>query len=142
MTALAQLPRGRLDDVRWLDLPSNKDPRGTLTAVESGQDIPFEIKRVYVLHDIVADRGGHAHRETHQLVTAVSGSFEISLSDGRDSRSYRLDRPTRGLLFGPMLFITMTGFAPGTRVMVMASTHYDPSRSIRSWPDYLAAIGG
>lgn len=141
MTALAQLPGGRLDDVRWLDLPSHGDHRGTLTAVESGQDIPFEVKRVYILHDIVGDRGGHAHRDTHQLVTAMAGSFEIALSDGREERRFRLDRPTRGLLFGPMLFISMTGFAPETRVLVMASTHYDPSRSIRSWPDYLAAIG-
>ncbi|WP_033921941.1 sugar 3,4-ketoisomerase [Sphingomonas sp. 37zxx] len=134
-------PAGHLDEVRWLDLPSHGDPRGTLTAVESGQDVPFDVRRVYVLHDIVADRGGHAHRDTHQLVTAVAGGFDLSLSDGSSRRTYRLNRPTRGLLFGPMLFITMTGFLPDTRVLVMASTHYDGARSIRSWPDYLAAIG-
>lgn len=140
MSTLAPPAAGRLDAVRWLDLPSHADPRGTLTAVEGGQDLPFEIKRVYVLHDIAADRGGHAHRDTHQLVTAIAGSFELTLCDGREERRYRLDRPTRGLLFGPMLFISMSDFAPDTRVLVMASTHYDHHRSIRSWPDYLAAI--
>lgn len=131
---------GRLDEVRWIDLRSHHDARGTLTAVESGQDVPFEIRRVYFLHDVADDRGGHAHRDTRQLMTALAGAFDLALSDGRETRHYRLESPARSLLFGPMLFITMSGFLPGTRAVVTASTHYDPARSIRSWPDYLAAI--
>jgi hypothetical protein len=132
---------GRLEDARWIDLPSNVDSRGVLTVVESGRDAPFEIKRVYLLHNIVGDRGGHAHQDTTQIVTAVSGSFELTLSDGTGARRFILDDITRGLLFGPMLFIRMTGFSSGARALVLASTHYEKSRSIRSWEDYLAAIG-
>ena len=130
---------GDLDAVRWIDLPSHADDRGVLTAIESGVDLPFEIKRVYFVHDVIADRGGHAHRETHQVVTA-RGRCEMVLSDGSTERRYVLDDIRRGLYIGPMLFIRMTSFAPGTVVMSFASTHYDKSRSIRSWADYLAAI--
>jgi len=138
--AIEKAPAGRLGLARVIELPSHGDERGVLTAVEAGVDIPFEIRRAYFLHHIVAERGGHAHRDTHQLVIALAGCFELSLSDGRDSRSFRLDSPTQGLLFGPMLFIRMRSFDPGTRALMLASTHYDSKRSIRSWEDYLEAI--
>lgn len=131
---------GRLDLVRWLDLPSHGDSRGVLTAVEGNLDLPFEIKRVYLLHQITAERGGHAHRDTHQLIVAVSGQFKLLLSDGNETQGFVLDTPTRGLLLGPMLFIRMVDFAPDARAMVLASTHYDCARSIRSWDAYLEAI--
>lgn len=133
---------GDLQAVRWIDLPSHGDARGVLTAIESARDVPFEIKRVYFVHDIVADRGGHAHRDTHQMVVAVSGHCDLVLSDGTHERVHRLDRLTRGLYIPPMLFIRMTAFAPGTVMASFASTHYDSSRSLRSWEDYLGAIGG
>lgn len=135
-----QRSAGRIDAVRWIALPSHSDERGILTAIESGRDLPFAIKRVYFLHQIVADRGGHAHRDTQQVVVALSGRCTMVLSDGTESRSYTLDNPTRGLYLGPMLFIRMQDFAPGTALVVLASTHYEPSRSIRSWEDYLEAI--
>lgn len=131
---------GDLDTVRWIDLPSHGDARGVLTAVESGTDVPFAIERLYFVHDITADRGGHAHRDTHQVVIAVAGSFEIILSDGARERRFVCDRVTRGLYICPMLFIRMTNFAPGTVMASIASTHYDSKRSIRSWAEYQDAI--
>lgn len=136
----ARSEAGRLDLVRWVALPSHADRRGVLTAVESGVDVPFEIKRVYFVHHIVDERGGHAHRDTHQLVIAVSGRFEMILSNGTDSRSFILDAPTKGLLLGPMLFIRMQNFSLDATAVVLASTHYQKSRSIRSWDEYLRAI--
>lgn len=126
---------------RYVSLPSHGDARGVLTAVESARDLPFEIKRVYFVHHIVQDRGGHAHRDTHQVVVAASGRFTITLSDGERERAFVLDDITRGLYLGPMLFIRLSDFAPGTVMASFASTHYDTARSIRSWPEYLEAIG-
>lgn len=131
---------GSLDAVRWLPIPSHGDDRGVLTAVEGGIDIPFAIQRVYLLHHITADRGGHAHRETHQLVMAAAGSCEMVLSDGREDRVFLLNDPTRGLLLGPMLFIRMQNISADAVLVVLASTHYDKTRSIRSWAEYLEAI--
>lgn len=138
----ANLPSraGSLDAVRWLAIPSHGDERGVLTAIEGGSDVPFAIARVYLLHHITADRGGHAHRETHQLVIAAAGSCEMTLTDGVETRSYLLNDPTRGLLLGPMLFIRMQNISPDARLVVLASTHYDKQRSIRSWEEYLEAI--
>jgi hypothetical protein len=139
-SSIERAPAGDLGAVRWIEIPSNADSRGVLTAVEGVSVVPFEIKRVYFVHDVIAERGGHAHRDTQQLVVAVHGRLDVELSDGASSRTYTLDRPTRGLYVGPMLFIRLTNFAPGTVMVSIASTHYDTRRSIRSWDDYVAAI--
>ena len=132
---------GSLDDARWIELPSHRDDRGVLTAIEGGIDVPFEIERVYFLHDLRGARGGHAHRDTRQIVVGLSGRSEIQLSDGRRTRRFVLDDPTRGLLVVPMLFIRLGSFSPDATVAVLASTHYDKRRSIWSWEEYLEAVG-
>ncbi len=132
---------GRLDLVRWVDLNPNTDSRGTLTAVEGAQTIPFDIKRVYFMHDLTAPRAGHAHRDTQQLLIPVAGSCEVVLSDGAETRTYVCDSPAKGLFIVPMLFIRVRNISPGAVVLVLASTHYDKSRSIRSWEEYLEVIG-
>jgi hypothetical protein len=131
-----------LNAVRWIALPSNVDARGVLTSVEGGQDIPFEIKRVFYMHHITIDRGGHAHTDTEQVVTAAAGSFRMDLSDGTTTQTYVLDDPTRGVYTPPMVFIRLYDFSPGTVCLVLASTHYDITKSIRSWEEYLEAVGG
>jgi len=130
----------RLDLVHTVDLHPNRDVRGSLTAIEGGQSIPFEILRVYFLRDVTQDRGGHAHRDTQQIVIPVAGSFVMNLSDGQESRSFLLDNPAQGLYVVPMLFIRLERFSPDAIVLVLASTHYDKSRSIWSWDAYLEAI--
>jgi hypothetical protein len=130
-----------LDAVRWVELPSNVDERGVLTSIESGQDIPFEIKRIFYMHHITTDRGGHAHTDTEQVVTAAAGRFKMNLSDGISTRTYILDDPTRGVYTPPMAFIELYDFSPEAVCLVLASTHYDIGKSIRSWEAYLEAIG-
>jgi hypothetical protein len=135
-----RIPAGRMEDVRWLAVPSQSDPRGVLSVIEGGSDLPFDIQRVYYLHHLHGDRGGHAHIDTRQLIVAVSGSCELTLSNGRERRTYVLDNPERGLLLVPMLFIELNCLSEGAVVLVLASTHYDKKRSIRGWEDYLKAI--
>jgi hypothetical protein len=130
----------RLDLVRWVELDPHRDPGGTLTAIEGGNAIPFEIRRVYFMQHLSAERGGHAHRETEQLLVCLSGACEVRLSDGRQERVYECRDPSRGLYIAPMLFIRVLRFAPDTIILVLASTHYDRSRSIRSWEEYLDAV--
>lgn len=131
---------GRLDLVRWVDLHPCVDSRGTLTAIEAEQTIPFTIQRVYFLHSLTAERGGHAHRDTEQLLIPVAGLCDVNLSDGTEHRSYRCDDRNKGLYIVPMIFLRFAALSPSTILLVLASTHYDKTRSIRSWDEYLAAI--
>lgn len=47
-----------LVDCVTLQLPKVHDPRGNLTFVEGGRQIPFDIRRVYYLYDVPAGRLG------------------------------------------------------------------------------------
>ena len=96
-----------LRDVRWIDLPSAVDERGTLTSIESGLDIPFEIRRVFFLRDVRGERGGHAHRATSQLLIPVSGMFTVHVSDGFDVAEYGMNDPRRGLYLPLMTWVRL-----------------------------------
>jgi dTDP-4-dehydrorhamnose 3,5-epimerase-like enzyme len=126
-----------LEKVRLIDLPSVADSRGVLTAIESTRDIPIELKRIFYMHHITEDRGGHAHRDTDQVVVAISGSFHIELFDGSRSLCFVLDDPEKGLYIPRMVFITMSKFTEHAVCLVLANTFYDMSRSFRTREEYL-----
>ena len=83
-----------INDCKISDLPKIHDPRGNLTFIEANSHIPFDIKRVYYLYDVPGgtERGGHAHKELHQLIIAMSGSFDVILDDGKDKKRVHLNR--------------------------------------------------
>src|SRR3954447_3699682 len=112
-----------LDACRIIELPKIGDPRGNLTFVEGGRHVPFDIRRVYYLYDVPggADRGGHAHKELHQLLIAISGSFDVTLADGRKRRRFRLNRSYKGLYIGPMVWRQLNNFSSGSICLVLAS---------------------
>ena len=83
-----------IDDCVLLDLPMIGMPEGNITPVEAGHTIPFEIERAFYFCGVVAgaERGGHAHREQHQLIACVMGGYAVALSDGANRRRVTLDR--------------------------------------------------
>ena len=125
---------------REITLPIVSDPRGNLTFVESGNQIPFDIRRVYYLYDVPggASRGGHAHRNLHQLIIAMSGSFDIVLDDGEQRRLHRLNRSYIGLYVPPMVWREIENFSSGSVCMVLASEVYDEDDYYRDYDEFRA----
>lgn len=132
----------RIERCRVVELPRINDPRGNLTFIESGDQVPFDIKRAYYLYDIPggAERGGHAHKELQQLIVAMSGSFDIVLDDGFAQERVNLNRSYFGLYIGPMVWREMDNFSSGSVCMVLASTHYDESDYYRDYEEFLRVV--
>lgn len=132
-----------LADCRIIELPKISDPRGNLTFVEGGQHIPFDIQRVYYLYDVPggAERGGHAHKGLHQLIVAMSGSFDVVLDDGRQKKRFHLNRSYYGLYVCPMIWRELDNFSSGSVCMVLASNRYDEDDYYRDYVEYTAALG-
>lgn len=126
-----------LADIKWFDLVSNKDSRGTLTSIESGQCIPFEIKRIFYMHHITEDRGGHSHLDTDQVIIAISGRFKVDIYDGREQKTYELDDCQKGLYVPRRLFTSLYEFDSSDVCLVLASTHYDRSKSQRNREEFI-----
>ncbi len=132
-----------LSHCKLIDLPKIADARGNLTFVEGGRHVPFDIKRVYYLYDVPggAERGGHAHKDLHQLIIAMSGSFDIVLDDGRQKKRIHLNRSYYGLYVCPMIWREMDNFSSGAVCLVLASNLYDASDYYREYADFLKALG-
>ncbi|MCO5050830.1 MAG: FdtA/QdtA family cupin domain-containing protein [Verrucomicrobiae bacterium] len=132
----------RLTECRLVDLPKISDPRGNLTFIEGERHIPFEIRRVYYLYDVPggAERGGHAHKELHQLIIAMSGSFDVVLDDGLEKkRRIHLNRSYTGLYVCPMIWRELDNFSSGSVCMVLASNYYDEADYYRDYQCFLDA---
>ena len=130
-------------DVRIIPFAANVDPRGTLTAIEEPTHVPFPIRRVFLVHDVdpATPRGGHAHRDTDQVILAAHGSLRVRVTDGRSEQTFTLDSPTFGLYVGRMVWVDLLDFTAETSCVVLASSLYDQSRSIRTWAEYTAEVG-
>jgi hypothetical protein len=130
--------------VKIINLPKVKDVRGSLTIAENGSDIPFDINRVYFLYDVPggSERGGHAHKDLHQLIIASSGSFDILLDDGFSKETFHLNRPYIGLYLSPMKWRVINNFSSGSVCSVIASDIYKEEDYIRNYEYFLKLSKG
>ncbi len=125
-----------------IHLPRIADPRGNLTFVEGGRHVSFDIRRVYYLYDVPggAERGGHAHRALHQLLVAMSGSFDVVLDDGREQKRYHLNRSYVGLYIAPMVWRSLDNFSSGSVCLVLASATFDEADYYRDYEAFLQDV--
>jgi len=131
-----------IDDCKIIDLPMIKNPKGNLTFIEAGRQIPFDIRRVYYLYDIPGgeERGGHAHRALHQLIIAMSGSFDIRLDDGRTKKTVHMNRSYYGLYICPMIWREIDNFSSGAVCMALASEFYDEADYYRDYDQFIRDV--
>jgi hypothetical protein len=131
-----------LEACRILQLPKVADPRGNLTFIEADVHVPFEIRRVYYLYDVPggAERGGHAHKNLHQLLIAMSGSFDVVLDDGYRRQRFHLNRSYYGLYVGPMIWRELDNFSSGSICLVLASAAFDEADYHRDYNEFLRTL--
>jgi hypothetical protein len=127
-----------------INLPKIVDPRGTLTFLEGDRHIPFNVKRVFYLYDVPggADRAGHALKKCHQFLIAMSGSFDVSVFNGKEKQKFQLNRSYYGLHLPPMFWREIDNFSSGSVCLALASECYDENDYYRDYKDYLRAVGG
>ena len=121
-------------DCTIIELDKHHHEKGNITVVENSFTVPFDIQRTYYLYDIP---GGHAHKELRQLIVAASGSFTVTLDDGKVRRSFVLNRPYQGLLVVPGIWRTLDDFSSGAVCLVLASHIYDEHDYIRDYQDFI-----
>lgn len=122
----------------------HSDRKGNITVVENGLTVPFGIKRTYYLYDVPGgeSRGGHAHKDLYQLIVAASGSFTVTLDDGKVKRTFLLNRPYQGLMVVPGIWRTLDDFSSGAVCMVLASEGYTENDYIRNYEDFIKFKNG
>jgi hypothetical protein len=134
-------PGGAALGCRIIELPRITDPRGNLTFIEGGLQVPFDIARVVSLYDVPggATRGGHAHHELQQVIIAVAGSFDVVVDDGIRRERFSLNRSYYGLYVPPMVWREVEDFSSGSVSLVVASHAYDESDYYRDYDEFVLA---
>lgn len=137
------MPLATIDDCTVATLPRVLDPRGSLTFLEGGRHVPFEIKRVFYLYDVPTEegRGAHAHRTLSQFLICLAGSFDVQVDDGERRSTIHLNRPWKGLLVPPMIWAAEVNFDPGSVCLVLASARYEEADYIRDRAEFLSLRG-
>lgn len=128
-----------IDDVKLVELPKFADPRGNLSFAEQNNHIPFTIQRTYWIYDVPGgeSRGGHAFKETNEFIISISGCFDVTVDDGINKKTFRLDRSYYGLYIPKGLWRTMDNFSTNSLALEFADTKYDRSDYVMSYEDYL-----
>lgn len=125
-----------------IEFPLVQDDRGALSFLETGQHVPFAIKRAYYLHEIPSTkvRGAHAHKALKQVMIAMNGSFDLLLDDGSQQTRYSLNSRTSGIYIGPMIWRELSNFSRDAICLVLASEHYDENDYFREYSEFIASL--
>lgn len=121
----------------FFTVPRREDERGTLSAVESGKNVPFVIKRVFYLYNMRsgATRGSHAHKTCEQAFLCLNGSFTIALDNGKKKETKKLASPSEGIYVPPHTWVELTDFSSNVVVLVLCSHLYDEKDYIRNYDE-------
>ena len=125
-------------DCSVIDVSKIHNEVGSITVVENGENIPFDVKRIYYLYDVPSGeaRGGHAHYKLEQYIVAASGSFDVTLNDGINKRRISLNRPNLALHIVPGLWREIDNFSSGAICMVLASQSFREQDYIRNYKKF------
>ena len=128
-----------MNQPRIIELPKFLDVRGNLSFAQNSTHIPFEIKRTYWLYDVPGgeSRGGHAYRETEEFVIALSGSFDVIVDDGKEEKTFHLNRSYYGLYIPKGMWRVIDNFSTNSFALEFASTNYNPDDYVRDYNEFL-----
>ncbi len=125
--------------VRLIELSKNRDPRGNLSVIESGVDVPFKVMRNYWIYDVPSGmwRDGHAFKEQHEFIVSLSGSFDVVVNDGEKEQTFHLSRPQIGLYIPNMTWRHINNFSTNAVTLVLSNRLYDPDDYIEDFDEYI-----
>jgi dTDP-4-dehydrorhamnose 3,5-epimerase-like enzyme len=128
-----------IEDVTLIELPKFMDPRGNLSFAEQKNHIPFDIQRTYWIYDVPGgeSRGGHAYRTTSEFIIAISGSFDVTVDDGKQKKTFTLNRSYYGLYIPKGLWRQIDNFSTNSLALEFADTKYDSNDYVVNYQEYL-----
>ena len=137
MATITSAKMTTIHDSILINITKVHDTRGNLSVIQ-GNSIPFDMKRVYYLYDIPSGgrRGGHSHKDQQEFLVALSGSFDVILTDGNEQKTVTLNKPNVGLLIVNGIWRELENFSSGSVCLVLASGFFEEEDYIRDFDKY------
>lgn len=124
---------------RIIQFPKIVDPRGNLTFLQHPDQVPFEIQRVFWTYDVPGgeQRGGHAYYKQHEIIIALSGSFDVvTTTRTGEQHIFSLNRSYYGLFVPAQTWRHMDNFSTNSLGLHLSSLEFDHSDYIRDYELY------
>lgn len=130
--------------MKILNLPKILDKRGNLSFIEQENHVPFKIQRTYWIYDVPGGekRGGHAYKNNEELIVALSGSFDVIVNDGKEKKTFSLNRSYYGLYVPKGTWREMQNFSTNSLALILSSTNYDESDYISDYDEFMQIYHG
>ena len=131
----------QINNLQLIKIPTVEDSRGNLAYIQN-DILPFDLKRVYYLFDVpsTAYRGGHSHINQHEILIALSGSFEVTVDNGTQKKSFLLNKPNIGLHIPTKIWRELDNFSSGAVCLVLASDIFDEADYIRNYDQFINSV--
>lgn len=128
-----------MKELQCIELPKILDDRGNLSFFEDDAQLPFRIRRVHWIYDVPGgeERGGVAYKTTEEFIVAMSGSFDVIVSDGKHQWRFPLNRSYKGVYIPAGLWRSVNNFSTNAVAVIAASTHYDSQDAIRDHDEFV-----
>lgn len=130
-------------ELKIIDFPKIQDPRGNLTFLQHDNQIPFEIKRTFWTYDVPGGetRGGHAYYKQKELIIALSGSFDVVITnaDGSEEK-FHLNRSYYGLYLPAKTWRHIENFSTNSLALHVSSEYFCKEDYIRDFDEFKKGI--
>jgi hypothetical protein len=113
------------------------EENGCLCVFESGQLVPFPIKRVFTVAAGKGDiRGQHAHKLCAQILVSISGSIRVKSDNGLEQSISLLEGMGSGLLIPPGIWSSQEYLCNDSVLMVLCDRGYEVDDYIRDYLEF------
>lgn len=131
----------RLSDIEILKLDIFQKFSGKLVALQSGNEIPWKIERIFFISTRNSeDRGDHAHIEAHQAFVCIAGSGRLICKDGSESINIEMNAIDTAVLLPPGIWVNIS-LSENSSLAVITDLPYDEADYIRRWDNFLKHKG-
>jgi mannose-6-phosphate isomerase-like protein (cupin superfamily) len=122
-----------------IQVNTKEDARGILDIAEFKGFEKFETRRIYYISNVPENniRGAHAHKRLNQVFFALTGKFEMTVTDGLVTETVELKAHEKGFFLPAGNWRELKNFTNGALCIVLASEHYDENDYIHSYDDFL-----
>lgn len=128
-----------INQVKILNLPKILDKRGNLSFLQNKDQIDFDIMRVFWIYDVPGGeiRGGHAYKKQQEVIVALSGSFDVVITDGKEKKTIQLNRSYYGLYLPAGIWRHMENFSTNSLSFHLSDSEFDETDYIRDFKHYI-----
>jgi hypothetical protein len=126
--------------IKIISFPKIDDLRGNLTFLQFPNQVPFIIQRVFWTFDVPGGqkRGGHAYKHQEEIIIALSGSFDVCITNKDLSvDKFSLNRSYYGIYLPAKTWRHIENFSTNALALHISSMKYCENDYLRDFETYL-----